>query len=791
MSDLYPKGAADWDDTPMVFKNNVLLIPEGADYTWSSGLGRIVLVVPLLPTDTLTVVYKHHEFQNDMINTLSEAKTPYVIGEWTFDLSDQDMGRQFRGVTVYGLTNRTDANDDDAFTQHETWATAGVNSLDSEVKYMLNAVFNPWDLANAVEKQEYTWLWKGTATSSPPLTAGLNDPLYYQTATSSAEVGANAGITAGGTAGSLGWQTNYGLRQSGTGAVAQWRNKFENTLPVTPVSKNWVAYINGGTNVADGYAMVKVTPPNFGLVAGANTFANLVDFDFWYSMITDVNHEPTFEVKLYANPTDALSWVNLVAQDNAANTPINTWTHYTLNNIQSFLSVPYTADTAFYIAGVGGNQGNDADGNPIVLGNPGTAHSWEYWTHLLGALYVAHAGVTQHSTDASYIDDISLGYLAKDSGIRYERVYNMEEDKLIPSAWNAYDSFSERVLAGTTLLTRGTGAGTYSIDFARGTISGTGITKVIYHTIEANDKGRYEWVTVGRDSSPVDSVGSALVAEVFNSVKDIAIGNAGQDMPYGLPQDASYQIPNVVTRATVGTITFPALGSSPIAKNDYKDEAKADNFVGYRVHLADDWCTRWPVAGSDMIGVGGPVANLLSYYGNDLTTALFGISTPAFAPAGSPYAGKITGIADWNRGWNGTWNTYIDGFIGSTAAPVGYAVISTTRDLNGTILFNVWGYSAQDTFYACQWLKGDEAAVSTPATGLFGAFGGRMPGIIELQSAPPGATSIILKIDYTYPMHPTFTIPEVLGTMTEARWVDAIAGHNDVTSIFKGEIHDP
>jgi hypothetical protein len=96
--------------------------------------------------------------------------------------------------------------------------------------------------------------------------------------------------------------------------------------------------------------------------------------------------------------------------------------------------------------------------------------------------------------------------------------------------------------------------------------------------------------------------------------------------------------------------------------------------------------------------------------------------------------------------------------------------------LNATEIFDVFGHFGRDTYYATQWLYGDEAR-------------GISPGIHELQTAPPGVTAIILKIDYTDAKHPTFSIVEVLGTKTEREWYDPFG--TDVTDPYKGGIHDP
>jgi hypothetical protein len=190
-----------------------------------------------------------------------------------------------------------------------------------------------------------------------------------------------------------------------------------------------------------------------------------------------------------------------------------------------------------------------------------------------------------------------------------------------------------------------------------------------------------------------------------------------------------------------------------------------------RAALKDDWCTYWPVASSNIIGVGGPVANGLSYYGNDFTDAFYGI--PDYAPS-ETYSGMITGITCWNRGWDGTWNVY------ESSEDTGYAVISTYKDINGTVLFLVWGHWGRDTFYASQWLHGDVARDI-------------VPGIVQLQSAPACLTSIILEIDYDDPEHPEFSIVEALGTITEFDWTHTyydVLQEDDVEE-DKGGLHDP
>jgi hypothetical protein len=264
----------------------------------------------------------------------------------------------------------------------------------------------------------------------------------------------------------------------------------------------------------------------------------------------------------------------------------------------------------------------------------------------------------------------------------------------------------------------------------------------------ASGLGQYEWVEVGRDSDPVDSAGASLVSAAFKN-KQVEIGIAGLDMNN---VDPAYQIPYIMSKFGAGT-----------AYTDYLD-AKG------RAALNDDWCTTWPVASSNIIGVGGPYANVLSYYTKDFHSTLFGL--PWLTPSGD-FAGGLTGVPCWNRAWavnGGKYNVY------TNTATVGFATVATTIDLNGTEIFTIYGIDARDTFYATQWFYGDEAR-------------GIGPGIHELQRAPAGVTSMIIRISYSDAKHPTFSIVEVLGTKSERLWTDF--GADDVTSPYKGGIHDP
>jgi hypothetical protein len=241
--------------------------------------------------------------------------------------------------------------------------------------------------------------------------------------------------------------------------------------------------------------------------------------------------------------------------------------------------------------------------------------------------------------------------------------------------------------------------------------------------------GRYEWIEVGRDAASVDSAGAALVSAAFKN-KQVEIGLAGVDM---WDPEIANQIPYVMHKFGTGD-----------AMIDYH----YDYLTGdHRTALKDDWCTTWPVASSNMIGVGGPLANVLAWYGNDFTDAFFGVSMF------TDYAGwenNIAALTCWNK------NAY------ASDEDTGYAVIGTYKDINGTVLLLMWGHWGRDTYYATKWFHEE--------------------GIFQLQEAPLHLTSIILEIDYTV-HEPAVSIVECLGTISETEWYHGY---------YKGGIHpDP
>lgn len=79
--------------------------------------------------------------------------------------------QQFRCVSVYGVTDHVNAVDPD----QPEGAGLGEFRIESEVLYQLDEVFNPVDLIDAADKDNFRWAQKGIAAEVIPLEAHLYD----------------------------------------------------------------------------------------------------------------------------------------------------------------------------------------------------------------------------------------------------------------------------------------------------------------------------------------------------------------------------------------------------------------------------------------------------------------------------------------------------------------------------------------------------------------------------------------------------------------------------------------
>jgi hypothetical protein len=664
--------------------------------------------------------------ENDM--DYEPKQSPLVIGEWDF-LMDHTTIPQYRCVEVKGITDRHDAQD----SNH-----GDGNVVDREAKYQLDMVFNPWDLNSAVEKKTESWVeWKTTGTSyTTHVRPGVYVPtsMWDQYGVFSERVIAYYSAASGGPRLLNRWLGEYSVTLNAGGYLV-----FSGLPTVTcKILYSTKAIADAVVLIGDSNAHSAPSGLDiFGAAYGGDPGRDEVMFtadDLDYArVISDLADKGISVLGVNYGNGSALADANFAYI--AANTGgavyngLDNWNTSVTNWVLSAISKGAGVDVVFVVDASGSMSMNLADLQTKIGHIVDNLAAYDV-TFGLGAFVDYPAAYDSYGYSATYGSSGTGDY-----------AWNMIQDL------TANGVLVKSEIAALTTKWGGDNPQDY--------------TRALYESqfFDWRNMGRYEWVEAGRDAQAVDNTGAALVAEAFDSYKIIGIGISGTDMFNDL---VTLQCPNIMAKYGAGTEVLA----------NYKDA------LG-RASLADDWCTYWPVASSNIIGVGGPYANLFAYYANDFEDAFYGMSPYA----GSIYSGYITGIPCWNRGWRGApWNVY-SSYVSSS---VGYAVISTTIDLNGTVLFNVYGHFGRDTYYACQWLHGDEARDILDAR-LVGS-----PGIQELQLAPKGLTSIILQINYgSDPKHPTFTIPECLGTISETSWYCYGNPPFDVTNPIKGGIHDP
>ena len=596
----------------------------------------------------------------DMLPFGAEPDIPFVIGEWDFMLDyaaeTPDWDRQFRGVTVYGIVNWHDADDWNA--DKYSPEMGSFNIIDREVMYLLNEVFNPWDLLTAVHKPAARWVEFANITS------------VGETFTTDIE---NVPVI---------------VRPDPGTTYLTLDDSLNETYPDPTEWDQYSIFSERIINLDTGVLLTRGV--DYDIVQNSDGTATITFYVTGYMKI------------LYS--TMGMYWTTV---DNANNATIYGSPD---NDMDVYLyGTDPIAPIEFYIL------------------TPNPTHSWKMATLKIRAFDVdleddevdavylnGHlVGILQGTGNAWSISEFEFpGDLLNTTGMQLVQIFvNVNYSEPIPDTINPTDP---------TTWPNMTDNWAVKVDWG----------SIVFNYDEHTPMPRYEWVTVGRDAHSADSIGASLVSAAFKN-KQIEIGNAGFDMIF--QEWGNTSIPYLLRRFG---------GTVPGWPPDYKDDI-------YRIALRDDWCHTWPVSSSNIICVGGPLANHITEYFNDFTDAFYGLNTieAPFTPY-APWAENVIALSCWTK------NVY------SASDTMGYAVIATYKDINGTVGFLIWGINARDTFYACKFFHEEI--------------------IFELQNFPPCATSIIIQIDYTDPEHPTFTIPEVLGTISET-----------TVEQVKGGIHDP
>jgi len=646
--DAYPRNMTSngWDDSPMVFVNNEHKT-EGTDYTWDPDNNRITFTSAPSSGASIKVVYKTDA--DSKTDPSNEPCVPFVIAEWCWDTDDAtDM---FRAVTVYGITDRHDGDDDDR--------SGGSDTIDAEVDYYLDEIFNPYDLYSAVHKGVRRWVEFHNVTSAEATAERVSFNLTRKPVIYTSD-----------------W-TDYGVFSE----KVEWGGSLKTPERAESVfgGYNYTFYYDEATGTGN----ITITGDN---VPAAGTIIKVLYSTnaTWQEEKTDIG---TFgNVSLTENLLVAGTTVTFIP-NNVVNS--TTWTDPfgTTYNItilyDCMIAKPYTV--------------SKLDDIRLTLDIKIRPESSYVKVHNI-TYYGCNASnyLTFHG-NMSIMFKVTPPDTTQTGRFRYPEHLHITGDILLRVNHTTVSGATDYEIANYT---------------------------VVYANLTTDIGGSYEWIVVGKDADTIDSLGAAYVTEAFDSIKEIKVCAAGMDI-----NETTYgpHAPFVMGGATSGT------------KSDYRDS------LG-RSFLRDDWCrygttAGYPISTSNMIFVGGPCANLGAEYFNEFTMAF--LATGSYVTNDTGHSNKILALSCWAR----------------NAAGSGYAVIAVYKDLNGTIGLLIWGFDGQDTYYASKWFW----------DGL-----GSEPGIQYLQTENRGVTAIVLKITYssTDPLHPTVSVVERLGTVSEKHYHD-------------------
>jgi hypothetical protein len=701
-------------------------------------------------------------------------ESPTIIADWDFAL-DHTLQPMYRCVEVKGVSDRHNGDDSDASGANgngkASWSGSGtsppgthINLLDTEAKYQLDSVFNPYDLSDAVETNLNTWVQYHTVTAADyasylatgsfsfvlahsPVHFAVPDPLSTSPQSSSGWEDYNTNAERVTVDGVL----LYPLRQMFT--VGHFP---EYELSVNPMGIGTITITVGipaGLTIKVVYSTDVCNPvPETGYSGPSQTTSTTTPAELeWTGTSSITSAVDTWVDRLhvnnvvYTNPLDTTFTPNGTA-------PTTNMSWYI--PAQTAL---YWSNSAFIV------YKEDTDTLDVGSNTPIT-------------LDATSSNSTAGSTDLRAAPSITVNNLLMEWLINYlpENAANFQQwlDVHIYD-WNFEVTYSFTVTYNTVTTT-------YTIT---PTITFTPIrgTTLFMEKVP----GRYNLGVVGTNAATVDSAGLSMVTAAFKD-KEVEYGIGAGDTVNPVLANV---MPNVMSKIS---------STSTYLWSDYYYESPTpvSATANFRTALSDDWCTTWQITRANLIGSGGPLANMLMYYDNDFESAFYGLYDTStgrtFASSTStwtnPWQNAIAPLTDWATGPNR---------IGYTdTATIGYAVVTTYQDLNGTNIFGIWGNWGRDTYYAEQYFWQDliQEFQSTHRIEVSGAYAAPLDGseVGHYITVPQfgGATGIVLQIIYSPVTNKpvAYSVINVLGTISETTIWGTVGG---VWSPVKGGLSDP
>jgi len=667
-------------------------------------------------------------------------QSPLILGQWDFQLDHTTMPI-YRCVEVKGISNHHDG--DDANAAGQTLWSGGNNKLDTEARFQLMSVFQPFDLNQAVESKLNTWVTYYTISQADYTAYQTNGYFYLWLPHTPIHYAS--------------WWEGYNVdaERVFVNGVMQYPDRQLPTLgmPWQYILQTW----NGAGAVV---FLNTQYQPSYNKLSSVTLLPGTV-LKFIYS--TDV----TYTVSTFTLSGTTQTFSGTATQNIGWNINNGTWTDYlgvkhnvwadnTLDTSGSTSLLTWTPPTTW----------PTTNSSTLVNG----VETYE-WTQTPFKLFKEDSVSLEMGSE---FPAVPIGYSGPWGSITCKGIelnwnmYYKPYDLTMFNEWLDVHIYGFDIdvtygfVVSTTVFTGSTpGTNTVTITPLVGLYSESGSNTTGPLFLE-KIPGRYEYGVVGTTAASVDSAGLSMITAAFKD-KQVEYGIAAEDM---FDTTLANQIPFVMSRNGMSTT---------VTKNDYYYKAVPAVPADYRVGLMDDFCTTWQITSANLIGSGGPLANLLAWYDNDFESAFYAL--PQFTTFAT-WSGKIAPLPCWN----GTKKGYAD------TASTGYAVISIVEDINGTNIFMVWGNWGRDTYNAAQWFWQD--------------------GIQEFQYSDfIGATSVVLQINYNSAGKATsIAVPEILGTISETTtwnpysdYLNGIPPGNPyvvpalatMTYAKKGGLHDP
>ena len=456
-----------WLEQPMVFVNDRYKVvnsstPSDCVY-YFDGNNTIKFPTGYVPssTDIIKIVYKYNSMARTDLS--SEPNSPFVIGEWAFKMNE--ALEMFRAVTVYGITDLHDGSDANI--------SGGSNTIDSEVDYYLDQIFNPYDLYSAVHKDTRRWVDFHNVTS--------------------AEVTAQ--------------RVSFNLTHKPVIYVEDWTEYCEFVEKVewdgalkTP---SRASSIFGGYNYtfcydsSDGTGNITITGDN---VPAAGTIIKVLYSTnaTWEQVKTDLGTFGNVSITLTSNGASGTLVPNNIINSTTWTDPFGTTYNITILYDSMYAR---QLDTLNSSATASDDICLDLDIKIRPESGYVKVHNSTYY----------YADTTLHATNVTFNGNMSIMFKATPSNTLQTYRFNYTEHLHITG----------EILLRSNHAYVPTNA-TYAVAMANYT--------VVYTNLTISIGGSYEWIIVGKDAATIDSLGAAYVTEAFDSIKEIKVCAAGMDV---------------------------------------------------------------------------------------------------------------------------------------------------------------------------------------------------------------------------------------------------------------------